>query len=80
VSDFNLGQGDVLEFSNVLDGAGSDLQDLIDAGVTALGSAGNCVVSWNGGASTVTLTGVGGAVTSITDLATLLGPQLQVTH
>jgi hypothetical protein len=45
-----------------------------------VGSAGNCVVSWNGGASTVTLTGVGGAVTSITDLATLLGPQLQVTH
>ena len=55
-------------------------QDLMAAGVTAVGSAGNCVVSWNGGASTVTLTGVGGTVASLSDLATLLGPQLHVTH
>jgi hypothetical protein len=38
------------------------------------------VISWNGGASTVTLTGVGGTVASVNDLATLLGAQLHVTH
>ena len=80
VSDFKLAEGDVLEFSNVLDGPGSDLQDLVDAGVTAVGSAGNCVISWNGGNSTVTLTGVGGSVASVADLATLLGTQLHVSH
>jgi surface adhesion protein len=80
VTDFKLAEGDVLEFSNVLDGVGNDIQDLIAAGVTATGSGGNCVVSWNGGVSTVTLTGVGGTVTSIAELATLLGPQLHVTH
>jgi len=80
VSDFKLLEGDALEFTQVLDGAGSDLQDLIDAGVTASGSGGNCVISWNGGTSTLTLTGVGGAVTSMADLGTLLGAQLHVTH
>jgi Ca2+-binding RTX toxin-like protein len=80
VTDFKLAEGDILEFSNVLDGAGNDIQDLMAAGVTAAGSGGNCVVSWNGGASTVTLTGVGGTVANLSDLATLLGPQLHVTH
>ncbi|MES1151895.1 MAG: type I secretion C-terminal target domain-containing protein, partial [Dongia sp.] len=80
IADFKLAEGDILEFSNVLDGPGNDIQDLMAAGVTAVGSAGNCVVSWNGGASTVTLTGVGGTVASLSDLATLLGPQLHVTH
>ncbi len=64
----------------MLDGPGSDIQDLLAAGVTAVGSGGTCIVSWNGGASTVTLTGIGGTVTSLSDLATLLGPQLHVTH
>jgi Ca2+-binding RTX toxin-like protein len=80
VADFKLAQGDRLVFTQILDGAGSDIQDLIDAGFSASGSGGNCVISWNGGASTVTLTGVGGTVTSLNDLATLLGPQLQVSH
>jgi Ca2+-binding RTX toxin-like protein len=80
VADFSLAQGDVLTFSHVVDGPGSDIQDLIDAGVTATGSGGNCVISWNAGASTVTLVGVGGSVTSVNDLATLLGAHLQVTH
>ena len=72
--DFKLAEGDVLEFSQMLDGAGNDIQDLIDAGFTATGSGGNCVISWNGGTSTVTLTGVGGTVASVNDLATLLRP------
>ncbi len=80
VTDFKLAEGDILEFSNVLDGPGSDIGDLVAAGVTASGSGGNCTISWNGGASSVTLTGVGGSVTSLSDLATLLGPQLHVTH
>jgi Ca2+-binding RTX toxin-like protein len=80
VKDFKLAESDVLEFTHVLDGAGSDIQDLIDAGFTAKGSGGNCVISWNGGTSTVTLTGVGGAVADINGLATLLGPQLHVSH
>jgi Ca2+-binding RTX toxin-like protein len=78
--DFKFAEGDVLEFTHVLDGAGNDIQDLIDAGFTAIGAGGNCVISWNGGASTVTVTGVGGTVASVNDLATLLGPQLHVTH
>jgi Ca2+-binding RTX toxin-like protein len=80
VTDFKLAEGDILEFSNVVDGAGNDIQDLIAAGVTAIGSGGNCVVSWNGGASTVTLTNVGGAVANLSELAALLGSQLYVTH
>jgi Ca2+-binding RTX toxin-like protein len=80
VKDFKLLEGDVLEFTGILDGAGSDIQDLIDAGLTAKGSGGNCVISWNGGTSAVTLTGVGGTANSINDLASLLGPQLHVTH
>ncbi len=80
VTDFKLAEGDRLVFTQILDGAGSDIQDLIDAGFSAAGSAGNCVITWNGGASTVTLTGVGGSVANMNDLATLLGPQLQVTH
>ena len=80
VTDFKLAEGDILEFSNVLDGPGNDIQDLIDAGVTASNSAGRCEITFNGGASTVTLTGVGGSVASVADLATLLGPQLHVTH
>jgi Ca2+-binding RTX toxin-like protein len=80
VKDFKLVEGDTLEFTQVLDGAGNDLQDLIDAGFTASNAAGNCVISWNGGTSTVTLTGVGGTVTSMNDLSTLLGPQLLVSH
>jgi Ca2+-binding RTX toxin-like protein len=80
VADFKLAEADRLVFTQILDGAGSDIQDLIDAGFSAAGSGGNCVITWNGGASAVTLTGVGGTVTSLNDLATLLGPQLQVTH
>jgi Ca2+-binding RTX toxin-like protein len=80
VKDFKLLEGDALQFSHVLDGPGGDIQDLIDAGFSAKGSGGNCVISWNGGASSVTLTGVGGAVTDMNGLATLLGPQLHVTH
>jgi Ca2+-binding RTX toxin-like protein len=80
VTDFKLIEGDRLEFTQILDGAGNDIQDLIDAGFSAVGSAGKCVISWNGGASTLTLTGVGGTVTSMSDLATLLGPQLVVSH
>ncbi|WP_395015569.1 beta strand repeat-containing protein [Dongia sp.] len=80
VKDFKLLEGDVLEFTGVLDGAGSDIQDLIDAGLTAKGSGGNCVITWNGGTSTLTLTGVGGAVNNVNELATLLGGQLHVTH
>ncbi|WP_459856227.1 beta strand repeat-containing protein [Dongia sp. agr-C8] len=80
VTDFKLVEGDRLVFTQVLDGAGNDIQDLIDAGFSAVAAAGNCVISWNGGASTLTLTGVGGSVASMNDLGTLLGPQLQVTH
>jgi Ca2+-binding RTX toxin-like protein len=80
VTDFKLAEGDILEFTHVVDGPGNDIQDLIAVGVTATGSGLNCVVSWNGGASSVTLTGVGGSVHSINDLATLLGSQLHVTH
>jgi Ca2+-binding RTX toxin-like protein len=80
ITDFKLIEGDRLEFTQILDGPGNDIQDLIDAGFSAVGSAGNCVITWNGGASTLTLTGVGGTVTSMNDLATLLGPQLQVSH
>jgi Ca2+-binding RTX toxin-like protein len=80
VTDFKLAEGDILEFSNVLDGPGDDIGDLAAAGVTAVGSGGNCVITFNGGASTVTLTGVGGSVASLSDLATLMGPQIHVTH
>jgi hypothetical protein len=80
INDFKLGEDDVLALTQVVDGPGSDIQDLIDAGVTARSIGGNCVISWNGGLSNITLFGFGGTVTNISELATLLGPQLQVTH
>ncbi len=80
INDFKLVEGDILELAQVVDGPGSDLQDLIEAGVTARGVGGSCTITWNGGISNITLVGVGGAVNSLSDLAALLGPQLHVTH
>jgi Ca2+-binding RTX toxin-like protein len=81
INDFNRAEGDVLRFTQVLDGPGADLQDLIDAGVTADNSSGgNVSIYWNNGASSVILVGVLDSVSSISDVATLLGPELQVSH
>ncbi len=78
VTDFKLGE-DRLFFADVLDGAGNDVQDLIDAGFTASSSGSTLTIGWNNGASQITITGwTGGDINGIAALGQALGSDLIV--
>jgi Ca2+-binding RTX toxin-like protein len=76
--DFNLSEGTSLHITSVLDGAGDDIQDLVDAGFSAFGTGTDCMIG--NGALTIYMYGFGGAVTDLNDLSALMGSQLVVAH
>lgn len=78
LTDFKLGE-DRLAFFGVLDGAGNDVQDLIDAGFTASTSGAALTIGWNNGASQIVIAGwTGGDINGIAALGQALGSDLIV--
>jgi hypothetical protein len=76
ITDFKLGE-DRLTFGGVIDGAGDDIQDLLDAGVTARATGSTLTIGWQGGAGQVTIAGwSGGAVDGVAALGWALGADL----
>ena len=79
MTDFKFGE-DILELEDVLDGAGSDLQDLLDAGINAV-SSGTTLSIFTGDQLAVTINGwTGPQITSMQDLSLALGSSLEVIH
>jgi hypothetical protein len=76
ITDFKFGE-DILVLGDVFDGAGGDLQDLIDAGVDA-SSSGSTLTLYENGSAIASLTGwTGPQVVGIQDLSWALGGDLQ---
>lgn len=78
IYDFILDEGTSLHITDVLDGAGDDIQDLIDAGFSAYGTGTDCIIG--NGTLTIYMYGFGGTVIDLNDLSTLMGSQLVVAH
>jgi Ca2+-binding RTX toxin-like protein len=79
VTDFKLGE-DRLQFQDVFDGAGRDLQDMLDIGLNAV-SSGNTLSIYSFDRLAVTISGwTGPQITSMQDLSQALGSNLEVIH
>lgn len=77
VTDFKFGE-DTLQLLDVVDGAGSELQDLLDAGINA-SSSGTTLSIFSGDQLAITINGwTGPQITSIQDLTLALGSSLDV--
>ncbi len=79
VTDFKFGE-DVLQFLDVVDGAGNELQDLLDAGINA-SSSGTTLSIFHNDQLAITINGwTGPQITSMQDLSLALGSSLEVIH
>ncbi len=78
IYDLNLGEGASLHITDILDGAGDDLQDLLDAGFEAFSTGTNCIIT--NGSLTIYLMGYSTPLANLSELAGQMGSQLVVTH
>ena len=77
VTDFKFGE-DTLQFLDIVNGAGNDLQDLLDAGINAV-SSGTTLSIFTGDQLAVAINGwTGPQITSMQDLSLALGSSLEV--
>jgi Ca2+-binding RTX toxin-like protein len=79
ITDFKIGE-DILKFGYLVNGGGSALQDLLDAGIHA-SSSGSTLTIYQNEQAIATVSGwTGGQVTSTQDLAWVIGANLQVDY